>query len=66
MKLNVIAHIKSDFPPKFGQPRQSGLVEDLKGYIVFEKEYAVPEALRGIEGFSHLFLIWGFSVVKQV
>lgn len=65
MKLNVIAHMKSDFPTKFGLPRQSGLVEDLKGYIVFEKEYAVPEALRGIEGFSHLFLIWGFSEVKQ-
>lgn len=65
MKLNVIAHMKSDFPTKFGLPRQSGLVNELTSYVVFEKEYAVPEALRGIEGFSHLFLIWGFSKVEQ-
>ena len=65
MKLNIIAHMKSDFPSKFGLPRQSGLVEELKSYVIFEKEYAVPEAFRGIEGFSHLFLIWGFSEVRQ-
>ncbi len=65
MKLYPIAHMKSDFPSKFGLPRQSGLVEELKSYVVFEKEYAVPEALRGMEGFSHIFLIWGFSEVKQ-
>ncbi len=65
MNLNIIAHMKSDFPTKFGLPRQSGLVEELKSYVVFEKEYAVPEALRGMEGFSHIFLIWGFSEVKQ-
>jgi len=65
MKLYPIAHMKSDFPSKFGLPRQSGLVEELKSYVVFEKEYAVPEALRGIDGFSHIFLIWGFSEVKQ-
>lgn len=65
MELKVIARMKSDFPTKFGIPRQSGLVEGLVGYVVFEKEYAVKEALRGIEGFSHLHLLWGFSEVKR-
>ena len=59
--MKIIAHIRTDFPEKFGLPRQSGLVEGLKGKIVFEPEYRVPEALRGIEGFSHLWLIWCFS-----
>ena len=59
--MKIIAHIHTDFPEKFGLPRQSGLVEGLKGKIVFEPEYRVPEALRGIEGFSHLWLIWQFS-----
>ena len=59
--MKIIAHIHTDFPEKFGLPRQSGLVEGLKGKIFFEPEYRVPEALRGIEGFSHLWLIWQFS-----
>ncbi|MBE6637621.1 MAG: tRNA (N6-threonylcarbamoyladenosine(37)-N6)-methyltransferase TrmO [Ruminococcaceae bacterium] len=65
MELSVIAHMKSDFPTKFGLPRQSGLVNDLRSYVVFEKNYANPDALRGIEGFSHIFLIWGFSEVHR-
>ena len=59
--LKIIARIKTDFPTKFGIPRQSGLVPSLKGRIVFEPEYRKNEALRGIEGFSHLWLLWGFS-----
>lgn len=63
--LQVIAHIESDFSEKFGIPRQSGMVEMLEGTIVFEEAYRNPDALRGIEGFSHLWLIWGFSQVSQ-
>ena len=59
--LHVIAHIESEFPEKFGIPRQSGLVEELIAKIVFEPEYQVPEAVRGLEDFSHLWLIWQFS-----
>ncbi len=59
--MQVIAHIRSDFPTKFGIPRQSGLVEALHAAIVFEPDYRNPDALRGIEGFSHLWLIWEFS-----
>ncbi len=58
--LKIIAHIKSDFPTKFGIPRQSGLC-NLKSQIVFEKEYRNPDAIRGIEDFSHLWLLWEFS-----
>ena len=58
--MEVIAHIRNAFPTKFGLPRQSGLVPDLTSTIVFEPEYRVPEALRGIESYSHLWLIWGF------
>ena len=61
MEINVIAKIKTDFPQKFGIPRQSGVVETLKGEIIFHKEYSNPDALRGLEGFSHLWLIWEFS-----
>ena len=53
--------MKSDFPTKFGIPRQSGLVEELRSTIVFEPEFRNPDTLRGIEGFSHLWLIWQFS-----
>lgn len=60
-QFHVIARIHTDFPTKFGIPRQSGLVEDLKAEIVFEPEYRNPDALRGIEEFSHLWLIWEFS-----
>ena len=59
--LKIIAKIHSDFPTKFGLPRQSGLVQELCGKIVFEPSYRNPDALRGIEGYSHLWLIWGFS-----
>ena len=60
-EIQAIAHMHSDFPTKFGIPRQSGLVEDLRSTIVFEPEYRNPDALRGIEGYSHLWLIWQFS-----
>lgn len=56
-----IAHIENDFNSKFGIPRQSGLVPDLESRIVFEPAYRVPDSLRGLEGFSHLWLIWDFS-----
>ena len=59
--MQVIARIRSDFPTKFGIPRQSGLVEALRAAVVFEPEYRNPDALRGLEGFSHLWLIWEFS-----
>lgn len=57
----VIAHIENDYTEKFGIPRQSGLVRELESVIVFEKDYRSPEALRGIEGYSHLWLLWQFS-----
>lgn len=60
-ETKIIAHIESDFTEKFGIPRQSGLVEDLVSRIVFEKEYRVPEAFRGLEDFSHIWIIWQFS-----
>ena len=59
--MKVIAHIHSDFPTKFGIPRQSGIVEELRATIVFEPEYRIPEAFRGLEEFSHIWLIWEFS-----
>ena len=58
--MKIIARIKTDFKEKFGIPRQSGIVNNL-GVIVFEEEYRRPEALRGLEGYSHLWLIWQFS-----
>lgn len=59
--IQVIARIKSDFPTKFGIPRQSGLVSELRSTIIFEPEFRNPDTLRGIEGYSHLWLIWQFS-----
>ncbi|MBQ1679820.1 MAG: tRNA (N6-threonylcarbamoyladenosine(37)-N6)-methyltransferase TrmO [Bacteroidales bacterium] len=59
--MEVIARIHNDFPTKFGLPRQSGLAPSLRSKIVFEPAFRVPEALRGLEGFSHIWLIWGFS-----
>ena len=59
--MKIIAHIYTDFSTKFGLPRQSGLVEEIKGKIVFEKDYRNPEAFRGLEDFSHIWLIWQFS-----
>jgi len=63
--MKTIARIRTDFPTKFGLPRQSGLVSGLCGTVVFEPEYRDAEALRGIEGFSHLWLIWEFSEAKR-
>lgn len=60
-----IAYIHTDLPEKFGVPRQSGRVKELKGRIVFEKEYRVAEAVRGLDEFSHLWLLWGFSLGTQ-
>lgn len=66
VSIRVIARMKSDFPTKFGIPRQSGLVEELRSTIIFEPEYRNPDALRGIEQFSHIWLIWQFSeAVRQ-
>ena len=64
LRFNIIARIHSDFPTKFGIPRQSGLVQELKSRIVFEPEYRDENALRGIEQFTHLWLIWNFSESK--
>ncbi len=61
VSISVIARMKSDFPSKFGIPRQSGLVEELRSTIIFEPEFRNPDTLRGIEGYSHLWLIWQFS-----
>lgn len=61
MKMKVIARIKSDFPTKFGIPHQSGRIQELKADIIFEPEYRNPEAFRGIEEYTHLWLIWEFS-----
>ena len=65
MEITPIAYIKSDFPEKFGIPRQSGLVEELSATVVFEPAYRDPSALRGLEGFSHLWLIWEFSQARR-
>lgn len=59
--MNIIAHIETDYTEKFGIPRQSGLNKEVKGRIVFRKEYRVPEAFRGIEEFSHIWILWQFS-----
>lgn len=59
--MKIIGHIHTDFPSKFGIPRQSGLVPQLKGTITFEPEFRNPEAFRGLEEFSHIWLLWKFS-----
>ncbi len=64
-ELKVIARIRSDFTTKFGIPRQSGLASAQRSLIIFEKEYRDANALRGLEGYSHIWLIWGFSEVHQ-
>lgn len=65
-EIKIIARMHSDFATKFGIPRQSGLVEELRSTIVFEPEFRNPDALRGIEDFSHLWIIWQFSeAVRQ-
>ena len=63
--MNIIAHIHTDLPTKFGVPRQSGLVDALKARIVFTEPYRDPEALRGIEEFTHIWLIWEFSQARR-
>ena len=66
VNIQIIARMRSDFPTKFGIPRQSGLVDSLRSTIVFEPEFRNPDALRGLEDFSHLWLIWQFSeAVRQ-
>ncbi len=65
MEIRPIAHIRTDFKEKFGIPRQSGRVNALTAKIIFEPEYKSPDAIRGIEGFSHLWLIFDFSLAHQ-
>ncbi len=65
MEIKPIAYIRTEFTEKFGVPRQSGLARSLRGRIVFEKEYRNPDALRGLDGFSHLWLIWEFSANRR-
>ena len=61
MTLKVIAHIRTAFPTKFGIPRQSGLVDSLRGEVIFTPEYRNADAVRGLEDFSHIWLVWQFS-----
>lgn len=63
--MKTIAHIRNDFQSKFGIPRQSGIVEKIQGKIVFEPEYRTEAAFRGLEDFSHIWIIWGFSEVRM-
>jgi tRNA (adenine37-N6)-methyltransferase len=65
MEMKVIARVRSDFPAKFGIPRQAGLAPHLRARIVFEPEYRSAEALRGLEGFDYIWLIWEFSESKR-
>ncbi len=65
MEIHPIAYINTDFDDKFGIPRQSGRVQELEGRIVFEPEYRGEEAIRGIDAFSHLWLIFGFSKAER-
>jgi tRNA-Thr(GGU) m(6)t(6)A37 methyltransferase TsaA len=65
LNMKIIARINTDFPTKFGIPRQSGLADGIKARIVFEPEYRNPYALRGLEGFSHIWLIWEFSAAVR-
>ena len=63
--MKPIAYIYTDFKTKFGLPRQSGLVKEITGKIVFEKEYSIAEAFKGLEDFSHIWILWEFSQVKK-
>ena len=65
LTLEPVAYYRGSFGSKFGIPRQSSLAESLSGKIVFTDKYKVQEALRGLEGFSHIWLIWGFSANKE-
>lgn len=66
MEIRPIAYIRTELPEKFGVPRQSGLAKGLRGRIVLEPEYRNPDALRGLEGFSHIWLIWEFSANRSI
>ena len=57
-EIKTIAHIRSDFPEKFGIPRQSGIIKELKAQIIFEKEFRDPNCILGLEEFSHLWILW--------
>ena len=63
--MKVIGHIRTDFSSKFGIPRQSGLIDGLKGKIILEPEYRNPQVYKGIEEFSHIWLLWEFSEAKK-
>lgn len=63
--MKPIAHIYTDFKTKFGLPRQSGLIKEITGKIVFEKEYSIAEAFKGLEDFSHIWILWEFSEAKK-
>lgn len=65
MEITPIAYIHTDFPEKFGIPRQSGISNSLKGIITFEPEYRNPEALRGLDGYDYLWLLWQFEVPRK-
>ena len=65
LTIRPVARIRTEFPSKFGIPRQCGLVRQLRGRIVFEEEFRNPDALRALEGFSHIWLIWGFSAAVR-
>ena len=65
MEIRPVAYIRTEFPEKFGIPRQSGLAERLSGKIIFEKEFRNPDAFRGLSDFSHLWLIWEFSANRH-
>ena len=64
-QFRPIAYILSDFPDKFGIPRQSGLAQSLKSTLIFEPDFRFPDAFRGLEDYSHIWLIWGFSENKH-
>lgn len=63
--MKTIAHIYTDFPEKFGIPRQSGLVKELRGKIIFEPEYRSPDAVKGLEGFNYIWLLWKFEGTER-
>lgn len=64
-EMRIIARIENDFPTKFGLPRQAGLVEEIKAKIIFLPEFRVKEAFRGLDGYSHLWILWGFSHAER-
>lgn len=63
--MKIIGYIKTDFPTKFGLPRQSGLIEEIEGRIILNREYRNPDAFRGLEDFSHIWLVWKFSLAER-